>query len=64
MVADQGAGNAHSQVEKLQAFASLMQGMRQQSLSMSAQSAQVAHHIQTQALRITETLQGDAPLVA
>lgn len=64
VVADQGAGNAHSQVEKLQAFASLMQGMRQQSLSMSAQSAQVAHHIQTQALRITETLQGDAPLVA
>ena len=64
VVADQGAGNAHSQVEKLQAFASLMQGMRQQSLSMSAQSAQVAHHIQTQALRITETLQGDAPSMA
>ena len=64
VVADQGAGNAHSQVEKLQAFASLMQGMRQQSLSMSAQSAQVAHHIQTQALRITETLQGDAPRMA
>ena len=64
VVASQGAGNAHSQVEKLQAFASLMQGMRQQSLSMSAQSAQVAHHIQTQALRITETLQGDAPSMA
>ena len=57
VVADQGASNAHSQVEKLQAFASLMQSMRQQSLSMSAQSTQVAQHIQTQAQRITDTLQ-------
>ena len=57
VVADQGASNAHSQVEKLQAFANLMQLMRQQSLSMSAQSSQVAHHIQTQAQRITDTLQ-------
>jgi methyl-accepting chemotaxis protein len=58
VVADQGAGNAQSQVEKLQAFAHLMQSMRQQSLGMSSQSVQVAQHIQAQAKLITQTLQG------
>ena len=60
VVADQGAGNAQSQVEKLQAFADLMQGMRQQSSSMSSQSVQVARHIQAQAELITQTLQGQS----
>ena len=60
VVADQGAGNAQSQVEKLQAFADLMHSMRQQSSSMSSQSVQVARHIQAQAELITQTLQGQS----
>ena len=41
-------------------FADLMQGMRQQSSSMSSQSVQVARHIQAQAELITQTLQGQS----
>ena len=59
-MADQGADNAQSQVEKLQAFADLMHSMRQQSSSMSSQSVQVARHIQAQAELITQTLQGQS----
>ena len=57
VIADQGAGNANSQVEKLLNFADVMGVMRKQSLSVAEQSEQVAHHIQTQADRITATLE-------
>lgn len=57
MIADQGAGNANSQVEKLLSFADVMGVMREQSLNVAEQSEQVAHHIQLQANRITATLE-------
>lgn len=57
VIADQGAGNANSQVEKLLSFADVMEVMRRQSLNVAEQSEQVAQHIQTQAGRITATLE-------
>ena len=57
VIADQGAGNANSQVEKLLSFTDVMGVMRQQSLTVAEQSEQVAQHIQTQAGRITATLE-------
>ncbi len=60
VIADQGAGNANSQVEKLLSFADVMGVMREQSLNVAEQSEQVAQHIRLQANRITATLESAA----
>ena len=59
VVAAQGAGNAHSQLEQLIRFGDMMRRLRQQSTQMSQQSDAVASNIRAQAQRITATLDDD-----
>ncbi|MFC3913749.1 methyl-accepting chemotaxis protein [Pseudaeromonas sharmana] len=64
VVAAQGAGNAHSQLEQLMHFGEMMHRLRQQSARMSQQSEAVAQNIREQAQRITATLDSDIGSVA